>query len=67
MKFQIDKILPIALALLMPGIGMYANIDQNLQRDKLLNAIIEGTKEALNITVSGGFFTKELDWKRTEE
>lgn len=37
------------------------------KRGKLLDAVIEPTKEALNITVSAGFFTKELEWKRTEE
>ena len=34
------------------------------KRGKILDAVIEPQKEALNITVSAGFFTKSLVWKR---
>jgi len=36
------------------------------KRGKILDAIIEPTQEALNITVSAGFFSKELAWKKEE-
>ena len=34
------------------------------KRGKILDAVIEPQKEALNITVSAGFFTKSLVWKK---
>jgi len=34
------------------------------KRGKMLDAVIEPQKEALNITVSAGFFTKSLVWKK---
>jgi len=36
------------------------------KRGKILDAVIEPTKDVLNITVSAGFFTKTLEWKREE-
>lgn len=36
------------------------------KRGKILDAIIESTEEALNITVSAGFFSKELAWKKEQ-
>ena len=36
------------------------------KRDKILDAIIEPTKEVLNIKVSAGFFSKELAWKKEQ-
>ena len=34
------------------------------KRGKILNAVIEPNEEVLTITVSAGFFTKTLAWKR---
>ena len=34
------------------------------KRGKILDAVIAPSKEILNITVSAGFFTKTLEWKR---
>ena len=34
------------------------------KRGKILDAVIEPSKEILNIRVSAGFFTKTLEWKR---
>jgi len=34
------------------------------KRGKILDAIIDPNKEELKITVSAGFFTKELAWKK---
>lgn len=36
------------------------------KRGKLLDAEIKPTEEALNITVSAGFFSKQLQWIRKE-
>lgn len=36
------------------------------KRGKILDAIIEPTKNILTITVSAGFFSKDLEWKRIE-
>ena len=37
------------------------------KRGKILDAVIEPNKDALNITVSTGFFTKSLVWKKEEK
>jgi len=37
------------------------------KRGKILDAVIEPTVDDLNITVSAGFFTKTLVWKKQEE
>ncbi|MCR9287142.1 MAG: DUF2147 domain-containing protein [Bacteroidetes bacterium] len=36
------------------------------KRGKIMDAIIEPTKNILKITVSAGFFSKNLEWKRFE-
>ncbi len=37
------------------------------KRGKILDAVIEPTEDDLNITVSAGFFTKTLVWKKAEK
>ena len=36
------------------------------KRGKIVDAVIEPNEEVLTITVSAGFFTKTLEWKREE-